>query len=53
MDNNLENFKNKNEKKIDFVKRKENTICSLFEVENFLCNCKKFINTIKLYKILK
>lgn len=40
-------------KKIDFSKKKENTICSLFEVENFLCDFKRLINTIKLYHILK
>lgn len=39
--------------KIDFAKKKDNTIHSLFEVEHFLCDFKKLINTIKLYKILK
>lgn len=43
----------KKEKKIDFISKKDNTIHSLFEVEHFLCNFKKLINTIKLYKILK
>lgn len=41
------------EKKIDFNQKKDNTIHSLFEVEHFLCNFKKILNTIKLYKILK
>lgn len=43
----------KKENKIDFAKKKENTIHSLFEVEHFLCDFKKLFNTIKLYKILK
>ena len=54
MGNNLVNIKkNIKEKKIDFIKKKDNTICSLFEVEHFLCDFKKLINTIKLYKILR
>ena len=54
MGNNLVNIKkNKKEKKIDFIKKKNNTICSLFEVEHFLCDFKKLINTNKLYKILR
>lgn len=43
----------KKEKKIDFIKKKDNTIHSLFEVEHFLCNFRKLVNTIKLYKILR
>ena len=61
MNNNINNNDNKllkinnikKEKKIDFIKKKDNTIHSLFEVEHFLCDFKKLINTIKLYKILK
>ena len=61
MGNELENKNNKliekkeikKEKKIDFIKKKDNTIHSLFEVEHFLCNCGKLFNTIKLYKIIK
>ena len=49
----LENAEIKKEKKIDFISKKDNTINSLFEVEHFLCNFKKLINTFKLYKILK
>lgn len=33
--------------------KKEQTIKSLQEVENFLCQTKKAFNHIKLYKILK
>lgn len=43
----------KKEKKIDFNQKKDNTIHSLFEVEHFLCDFKKIVNTIKLYKILR
>ena len=54
MENNLpQNNKIKKEKKIDFIQKKDNTIHSLFEVEHFLCNFQKFINTVKFYKILK
>ena len=37
----------------NFNQKKENTICSLYEVENFLCNFKNFTKYIKLYNILK
>jgi len=40
-------------KKLTFKKRKENTICSLKEVEHFLRNGHKILNYINLYKILK
>jgi len=40
-------------KKISFKKRKENTLCSLKEVEHFLRNGHKILNYINLYKILK
>ena len=63
MDNNLNNKicnkliiekkEIKKEKKIDFISKKDNTIYSLFQVEHFLCDFKKLINTIKLYKIIK
>lgn len=44
---------NKKDKKIDFAKKKEKTVNSLFEVEHFLHDFKRLLNTIKLYKILK
>lgn len=58
MDNKKENHlieknKTKKEKKINFIQKKDNTIHSLFEVEHFLCDFKKLINTIKLYKIIR
>ena len=40
-------------KKLSFKKRKENTLCSLKEVECFLRNSHKILNYINLYKILK
>jgi len=49
----IEKNKIKKEKKIDFIQKKDNTIHSLFEVEHFLGDFKKLLNTIKLYKILK
>lgn len=51
--NNIKEIKNNDNKKIDFLKKKDNTISSLFEVEHFLCNFKKILNTIKLFKILR
>ncbi|MCI9365518.1 MAG: hypothetical protein HFJ54_02645 [Clostridia bacterium] len=60
MENNLfysrgtNNQKDKSKKnKIDFRKKKENTLASLNEVENFLFNYKHFIKYIKLYKLFK
>ncbi len=44
---------NKKNKKINFAEKKENTICSLFEVEKFLRTGNKIANGIKLFKILK
>ena len=49
----IHNKKDCTKNKINFAQKKENTICSLFEVEHFLCNFKKTIKCIKLYKILK
>ncbi len=37
----------------NFKKRKENTIASLYEVENFLFNYKHFIKYVKLYKLFR
>ena len=53
INNNLENRKEEKRKKFDFVQRKENAICSLFEVENFLCSLQKVINTFKFYHSIK
>ena len=39
--------------KINFALKKENTICSLFEVEKFLRSSTKIIIGIKLFNILK
>ena len=39
--------------KINFALKKENTICSLFEVEKFVRSGTKIVNGIKLFNILK
>ena len=43
----------KREKTGGLKNKKDQTIRSLQEVENFLCQAKKALNHIKLYKILK
>lgn len=43
----------KKPEKISFKKRKENTLASLNEVENFLFNYKHFMRYVKLYKFFK
>ena len=58
MENNLfysRGNKNQNNthSKFDFKKKKENTLASLYEVENFLFNYKNFIRYVKLYKLFK
>lgn len=40
-------------KKNKFIIKKDNTLKSLKEVEYFLCNWKRVLKGIKLYKILK
>ena len=40
-------------KKNKFIIKKDNTLKSLKEVEYFLCNWKRVVKGIKLYKILK
>ena len=48
-------MKNRNNKKekINFKQKKENTICSLFEVEKFLQKSSKIFKGIKISKIIK
>ena len=53
MDNRLYNNGNKKCFSKNFKSFKKNTICSLNEVELFLCNFKKFFKYIKIYKFLK
>mgnify|MGYP005765378893 FL=1 len=45
--------KNTNKNKLDFKQKKENTLTSLNEVENFLINYKHFIKYVKLYKLFR
>ena len=40
-------------KKNNFIIKKDNTLKSLKEVEFFVCNWKRVVKGIKLYKILK
>ncbi|MEF2619776.1 MAG: hypothetical protein U0N02_02995 [Clostridia bacterium] len=47
------NNKDEKKKKINFAEKKENTICSLFEVEKFLRSGTRILNGIKLFDILK
>lgn len=53
MDNLFRASDKKEKKKGKFTEKKEQTIKSLNEVENFLNQAKKAINHVKLYKILK
>lgn len=58
MDNNLfyssrSHGKNFKENKFDIKRKKENTLSSLMEVENFLCNYQNFIRYIKLYRLFR
>lgn len=56
MENNLfysNNKRGSGNQKLSFKKRKENTLASLNEVENFLFNYKHFMRYIKLYKLFK
>ena len=47
------NFTREEKKKNKLVTMKDNTAKSLKEVEFFLCNWKRVVKGIKLYKILK
>lgn len=47
------NDNQKKGKKVDFCKKKENIICSLSEVEFFLCNCSKAVKCGKILNFFK
>lgn len=51
--NNLLQNKISKSKEFNFAQKKENTISSLFEVEQFLCNFKNICKCIKLFKIFR
>ena len=56
MNNNIfysRNEKPKTNNKISLKERKEKTLASLNEVENFLFNYKHFMKYVKLYKLFK
>lgn len=44
---------NKNNNSFNFALKKENTICSLREVEHFLCNCQRALRCFKFYCFFK
>lgn len=44
---------NSKKNKFDFKQKKENTLASLNEVENFLFNYKHFMKYVKLYKLFR
>lgn len=46
-------YNKKKKNKFDFKKYKNNTICSLNEIEHFLCNFNSFKRYIKLYNFFK
>lgn len=48
-----ETSKTPSSSKFDFKTKKENTLASLNEVENFLFNYKHFIKYVKLYKLFR
>ena len=49
--NSCNNYGNKDY--FNFLQKKENTICSLHEVECFLCNCQKALKCFKFYCFFK
>ena len=53
MNNNLFCSKNNCKNKFNFNRKKENTLTSLYDVENFLYNYKNFIKYVKLYKLFR
>lgn len=46
-------YENKTDNCFDLGQKKENTLCSLYEVESFLCNCSKALKCLNLYWFLK
>lgn len=49
--NNFNSYGNK--ANFNFLQKKENVICSLNEVECFLCNCSKVLKCFKFYCFFK
>lgn len=50
---NLNNDNCGNKVPFNFSQKKENTLCSLREVEGFLCNCQKALKCFKFYCFFK
>jgi hypothetical protein len=42
-----------NKQGLNLVSKKENAICSLYEVENFLCKCSKALKYFKFCNFFK
>lgn len=53
MDNINNGSKLKKKNSFNFSQKKENTICSLHEVESFLCNFQKALKFYKIFCIFK
>ena len=51
--NNYNHCNHCNKNSFNFAQKKENTLCSLHEVENFLCNCQKALKCFKFYCFFK
>lgn len=43
----------KNVNSFNFCQKKENTLCSLYEIENFLCNFNKALKCFNIYRRFK
>lgn len=44
---------NNQNSKFNFNQKKENTLCSLYQVENFLCQFSKALKCFKFYEFFK
>ncbi len=47
------NTENSRKNSSNFALKKENTLCSLYQVENFLCNIQKALRCFKFYCFFK
>ena len=50
---NYNNVPNNKTNKIDFIKKKENMVCSLYEVEKFLHRATNLAKGFKIYSLFK
>lgn len=42
-----------NESKLNFKAKRDNVVCSLCEVEKFLCQASKVVKGLKIYSLFK